>query len=30
MHGTVRMKTSRLGKKLMKSTPEFEDCKKRA
>ena len=27
-YGTVRMKTSRLGKALVKSSPEFEDCKK--
>ena len=27
-YGTVRVKTSRLGKELVKSTPEFEDCKK--
>jgi len=28
MHGTVRMKTSRLGRALVKRTPEFEDCKR--
>jgi len=26
--GTVRVKTSRLGKSRVKSTPEYEDCKK--
>ena len=27
-YGNVRIKTSRLGKSLLKSSPEFEDCKK--
>jgi len=27
-YGNVRIKTSRLGKSLVKSSPEFEDCKK--
>jgi uncharacterized protein (TIGR00299 family) protein len=27
-YGTVKVKTSRLGKALVKSTPEYEDCKK--
>jgi uncharacterized protein (TIGR00299 family) protein len=29
-YGQVRMKTSRFGSSLVKSAPEFEDCKKRA
>ena len=29
-YGKVRVKTSRLGKSLVKRSPEFEDCKKRA
>ena len=29
-YGNVRIKTSRLGKSLVKTSPEFEDCKKRA
>lgn len=29
-YGNIRVKTSRLGKSLMKSSPEYEDCKKRA
>jgi len=27
-YGTVRIKTSQLGRSLVKNTPEFEDCKK--
>ncbi len=29
-YGNVRVKTSRFGKSLVKRSPEFEDCKKRA